>query len=68
MDLENLRHKRDYYKHTAPDWVRNVFRNYNSFDWFCKDMPTYKRRMDQYNEMFTLRPIGSSAGAANARM
>lgn len=37
MDLSNLRHKRDYYKHAAPEWVRNVFRNYNSFDWFCKN-------------------------------
>lgn len=37
MDLSNLRHKRDYYKHAAPAWVRIVFHNYNSFDWFCKN-------------------------------
>ncbi len=37
MDLSKLRRKRDYYTSDSPDWVRIVFRSFESFDWFCKD-------------------------------
>ena len=37
QQLLNLRRKTAYYRHDAPDWVRNVWNRLESFDWFIKN-------------------------------
>ena len=37
VQLVHLRRKAAYYRHDAPDWVRNVWNRPESFDWFVKN-------------------------------
>jgi hypothetical protein len=36
VTLSQLRRKRDYYENDAPDWVKNIWPRFASFDWAIK--------------------------------
>ncbi|MGV0953408.1 MAG: hypothetical protein ACOYBR_03790 [Fluviibacter sp.] len=40
FDLSSLRRKGDYYATEAPDWVRNIWKRPEGFDWFIKNNRT----------------------------
>lgn len=37
FNLENLRHKTDFYQTNDPPWVQKIWRTLPSLDWFIKD-------------------------------
>jgi hypothetical protein len=46
MDLNQLRRKKDYLEHDAPQWVRVIFPRVRSLDWFIKHRREWLRERE----------------------